>query len=219
MLKERTKRELSKTLDIYRNVAVAISSFPKGEKTSIKDLAEKANVHWNTAKKALIFFHKIGPLVPRFEIIEETLRFEVKEKPSAIDAVEGIFESREMRILTKMMLAKVTEPEKAKKLDSVLTTAERSFLAALIERGYVNSINGNYYLSKRGQSIGSMGLRKIVELNIPLPWETERRQLEMKRRHPSRLQEMHRYKKTLNAPKPIFTQPSRQPDKTKFYVS
>lgn len=205
MAKERKKGDgLSKTLDLYRNIAVAINSFPREEKISVKDLAERANVHWSTAKKALFFFNKIEPLVPKFELIEN-LRFQVKEKPSAIDAVEGIFESQEMRILTKMMLTEATDQEKARKLNEMLTAEERSFLSDLIEKGYVNSINGNYYLSTRGQSLGSMGLRKIVELNIPLPWEIEARTPEERLRPPSRLLKTHRYKITSpNAPKPIY---------------
>ncbi len=225
MSEEKTKdaraQGLGKTLDIYRNIAVAINSFPREKKISVKDLAEKANVHWNTAKKALVFFSRISPLVPRFELMENH-RFEVKEKPSAMDAAEGIFESQQMRILTKMMLAEVTESEKARKLDKVLTTEERSFLADLIEKGYVNSINGSYYLSKRGQSIGSMGLRKIVELNVPLPWDVEARSTGRKMRQPPRLQKPRRYASpSRNLPKPIYKQQPRLPRESKWksYIS
>lgn len=174
-LSETKEKELGKTLDIYRKLAIAINSFPKEEKISVKDLAEKAGVHWNTAKKALLFFHKIAPLIPNFELASN-LRFRVVEKPHAIEAVEGIFESKEMRILTKMMLREATEPQKAlhaHAVKEVITLEEQSVLPNLIEKGYVNSINGCYYLSERGQSLGSMGIRKIVDLNIPLPWEVQ----------------------------------------------
>lgn len=208
---------LGKTLDMYRNVAIVINSYPKGEKISVQDLAEKAKVHWNTAKKALIFFHKIAPLVPKFEMVED-LRFRVKEKPSAMDAVEGIFESQEMRILTKMMLLGIVDIEKASKLNAHLKPEERSYLANLIEKGYVNSINGNYYLSKRGQSIGSMGLRRIVNLNIPLPWETGSQSVETKIKHPLHLKKSIYKSPTLNAPKPIFKHSFPKSEIPRFYT-
>jgi len=171
-LSETKEKELGKTLNIYRKLAIAINSFPREENISVNDLAEKAGVHWNTAKKALLFFYKIAPLIPKFQLISN-LRFRVMQKPHAMAAVEGIFESKEMRILTKMILVKATEPQEARKMKDILTTEERSVLSNLIEKGYVNSVNGKYYLSKRGQSVGSMGIRKIVDLNIQLPWETQ----------------------------------------------
>jgi len=181
------EKKLGKTLEIYRKLAIAINSFQRGEKISVKDLAKRANVHWNTAKKALLFLHSIAPLIPEFEL-ETDLEFRIQKKPNAMKAVEGIFESKELRILTKMMLAEVTEPQKAGKLKDILTPDERSGLTDLIERGYVNSVNGNYYLSKRGQSVGSMGIRRIVELDIPLPWEqTEAPAQKSVIRAPSRL--------------------------------
>lgn len=164
------EKELGKTLNMYRNIAIAMNSFQLKESVSVKDLAKKAQVHWNTAKKALLFFHKIGPLIPKFQL-GSNLRFRVEEKPDAMAAVEGVFESKEMKILTQMMLAEATESQKARRFSDTLTEEERSILPSLIDKGYVNSINGRYYLSKRGQSLGSMGIRRIVELNIPLPWE------------------------------------------------
>ena len=166
---ERFEDSIGKTLGIYRELAIALNSFPKGKTLLIKDLAEKAQVHYNTAKKALIFFHQVDSVIPKFQIQEGA--FKVTSKPSALEAVEGLFESREMRVLTKMMLVDAICAEKAQKLDDLLTKEERDVLPALIERGYVNSIEGMYYLSSRGQSLGSMGLNRIAKLDIPLPWE------------------------------------------------
>ena len=107
--------------------------------------------------------------MPKFQMREG--EFRVVSKPDALQAVEGLFESTEMRLLTKMMLLNAIDSEKAQKFDDILTTEERAILSQLIERGYVNCIEGRYYLSLQGQTLGSMGLSKIVKLNIPLPWE------------------------------------------------
>jgi len=166
---ESLEENLGKTLNIYRELAIALNSFPKGRTLSIKDLAEKAQVHYNTAKKALIFFHQVESVVPKFQVQEG--EFRVVSKPDALKAVEGLFESLDMRVLTKMMLVNAIDSDKALKLDDLLTEEERGILPTLIERGYVNSIEGQYFLSSRGQSLGSMGLSRIVKLDIPLPWE------------------------------------------------
>jgi len=150
-----------------------MNAFQREKNVSIKDLAELAQVHYNTAKKALWFFHQLDSVIPKFEI-EET-GFRIVSKPDALEAVEGIFESLEMRILTKMMLVRATDPDKARRLDDVLTEEERNILPKLIERGFVNSIEGQFFLSARGRSLGSMGLSRIVKLNIPLPWESQAR--------------------------------------------
>ena len=160
---------VGKTLNTYRELAVAMNLFPENDEISIRDLADKANVHYNTAKKAILFFQQLRSVVPKFEI-EET-GFRIISKPNAMEAVEGIFESLEMRVLTKMMLVKAVDPDRARKLDDILKEEERSILPSLIERGFVNSMEGLYFLSTRGQSLGSMGLRRLVELDIPLPWE------------------------------------------------
>lgn len=166
------ERSLGKTLDTYRNLAVTLNSFPKEKEITIKDLAEKAQVHWNTAMKALLFFHQVSPIIPKFKL-RSSLKFQIVEKPGAMEAVEGIFDSGEMRILTKIMLHKATNPANAQKMNKMLSEDEKHLLPDLIERGFVNSTEGCYYLSKRGQSLGSLGLQKIVELGIPLPWEKE----------------------------------------------
>lgn len=216
-LAETKEKKLGKTLDIYRKLAIAINSFPSEETISVKDLAEKAGVHWNTAKKALLFFYKIAPLIPEFDLTSN-LRFRVMEKPRAIEAVKGIFQSSEMRILTKMMLTEATEPQKAMRARKLITAEERSVLPDLIEKGYVNSINGKYYLSKRGQAIGSMGIRKIVDLNIPLPWEIQAgapvHRVGLVSRRPKLL--------SPNVPKPTYPHPiplGSEKSKWKNYIS
>lgn len=163
------EEHLGKTLNIYRQLAIAMNSFPRERDVSIRDLAEAAQVHYNTAKKALLFFHQIDSVIPKFQIEESGFR--VVSKPNALEAVEGIFESLEMRIVTKMMLSNAIDSDKAQKLDEVLTEEERNMLPKLIEKGLVNSFEGRYFLSSRGLSLGSMGLSRIVRLNIPLPWE------------------------------------------------
>jgi hypothetical protein len=169
ILEEPLEDKIGKTLNIYRELAIALNTFQEAENVSIKDLAEAARVHYNTAKKALMFFRQIDSVMPRFEI--EEAGFTVVSKPSALKAVEGIFESLEMRILTKMMLVEADNASKARKLDDVLTEEEKGILPELIERGFVNSAEGMYFLSAQGRTLGSMGLSRIVELNIPLPWE------------------------------------------------
>jgi len=164
---------IGKMLNIYRELAIALNSFPEGTALSIKDLAEKAQVHYNTAKKALLFFYWIDPLIPKFKM--QGRSFKVVSKPNALEVVEGLFESLEMRVLTKMMLLEATDADRARKLDDILTEEEKSILPRLIERGYVNSIEGLFFLSQRGQALGSMGLSQIVKLNIPLPWENKAR--------------------------------------------
>lgn len=173
------ERNLGKTLNIYKNLAVALNSFPKEKEITINDLAEKAQVHWNTAMKALLFFHQVGPVIPKFKL-HSSLKFQIIRKPSAIEAVEGIFDSREMRILTKMMLYKATNPANAQKMNKMFSEDEKHLLPDLIERGLINSIEGRYYLSKRGQSLGGVGLQKIVELGISLPWEEELKEYPLK---------------------------------------
>lgn len=176
MLKEREEREwleekIGKTLKIYRELAITMNSFPREENVSIKDLAEAAQVHYNTAKKALLFFDQLESVIPTFEI--RGTCFRVVSKPNALEAVEGIFESLEMRVLTKMMLVMAVDSEKARKLEDLLTEQEKSILPKLIEEGFINSLEGRYFLSVQGKSLGTMGLRQIVNLNIPLPWEKQ----------------------------------------------
>lgn len=181
--KESPEESIGKILNIYRELAITLNSFPKEVTLSIWDLAKKAQVHYTTAKKALRFLHQIDSLIPKFKIQERY--FKVISKPSALEAVEGIFESLEMRVLTKMMLVEATSPERARKLDDLLTEEEKNILPRLLEMGYVNSIEGQFFLSQRGQSLGSMGLSQIVKLNIPLPWENQTRLIQLETSAPN----------------------------------
>jgi len=74
---------------------------------------------------------------PEIEEVKEKMSKEIGENMEAIDFVDKLFESEQMRAVTKLML-----------LDNTL-------------------------LSPRGQSMASMGMKKLVELGIRLPWEPE----------------------------------------------
>jgi len=162
--------KLGKTLEAYRRISIALNSFPSAERVSIKELATKAQVHWNTAKKALLFFNILRPMVPQFRLESES-KFRIIKKPSAVKAVEGIFESLEMRVVVKLMLKNALEEENALKAEEFLSEEEKQIVQELISKGFINSIEGHFYLSKRGQSLASIGMRKLIELGIDLPWE------------------------------------------------
>lgn len=170
MLSKEKENQLGKTLETYRKVSLALNALPSEERISIKDLALKAQVHWSTAKKALLFFGMMGPLVPKFQMVSGT-KFRILAKPSAIDAVEGVFESGEMRTLVKLMLVEATEEDTAIEVDDFLSAEEKTVLQELVYKGLVNSIEGCFYLSKKGQSMASIGMRRLVELGIELPWD------------------------------------------------
>lgn len=174
-MSESIDAELGKTLDIYRRISIALNAFPRNEKISVEDLARKAGVHWNTAKKAVLLFATIDRITPKFQI-ESKSRLRIIRKPSAIEAVDGVFESLEMRILVKLMLQNATEEETAQKVDEFLNEEEKRVLQELISKGFINSIEGRFYLSRRGQSLASIGLRELVELGIELPWEKSLKQ-------------------------------------------
>lgn len=167
---EKQESKLGKTLEVYRKISVTLNSFPAGEKISVKDLATKSQVHWNTAKKALLFFNSIEPVIPKLRMESES-KFQIIEKPDAVQAVEGIFESLEMRVIVKLMLKNALEQKTALKAEEFLDEEEKGVVQELVSKGFVNSIEGNFYLSKRGQSLASIGMRRLVELDITLPWE------------------------------------------------
>lgn len=85
--------------------------------------------------------------------------------------VDELFESLRMRVLTKMMLAGMTSYEKGSQMCDMLTRDEYKMLSTLVETGFVDWRLGKYYLTRRGCSIGSMGLKKLVDMNVTLPWE------------------------------------------------
>jgi len=185
-LSRRSDSELGKTLEIYRKVSIALNTFPRNEEISIEDLAKKAGVHWNTARKAVLLFNSINKISPRFRMVSKS-KFRITEKPNAMSAVEGIFESLEMRILVKLILLNATEERTASKVTEFLEDKEKQILQELISKGFVNSIEGRFYLSKRGQSLASVGMRELAELGIDFPWEKPSKlmDLEFERRMPS----------------------------------
>ncbi len=66
--------EVGKTLQKYLEIAVALNSFPLNETFTVYQLAEKAGVHYMTAKKALVFFARTMPQVPNFELVKKGKR-------------------------------------------------------------------------------------------------------------------------------------------------
>lgn len=202
------KASLGEALETYRRLAIALNVFPKNREISIKELADQANVHWVTARKALVFFDLVKTIIPKFELTP-SFKFQVIERPSALEAVDGIFESSEMRILTKMMLCRATSPESARSLNEILKKQEFAALERLTSKGFVNVVEGRYYLSRRGISFGSVGLKRITDLGIPLPWEETkttipiiRRETDLKRPSIPRTEE--------NIVRPIYHTPSLQ---------
>lgn len=165
-----SEKELGKTLEIYRRIAIILNGFPRDRTISIGDLAKRADVHWNTARKALLLLNAVNKMTPRFEL-ESASKFRIVKKPNAFEAVEGIFESLEMRIVVKLMLRNATEERTAQQIQEFLREDERQVLQDLVSKGFVNSSEGRFYLSKRGQSLASLGMRELVEYGIELPWE------------------------------------------------
>jgi len=164
------------TLTKYAKVALALNRFPEKKLIAVDALAEEANVHWNTAKKALLFFHKVKPIMPDL-YIQENLKFTVYNKPTAMKSIDTLFASLEMKIATKMILNKITAKERGLKkyeLNKYLGSDEIENISKLIEKGLVNSEEGYYYLSSKGTILGNIGVKEIVNLGIPLPWEETR---------------------------------------------
>lgn len=197
--------ELGKMLETYRKVSIVLNSFPIEEKISVKDLAERANVHWNTAKKALLFFGMLNQLVPRFRM-ESSSKFRVVKKPSAVEVVDGVFESSEMRILVKLMLRNAIDERTAQKIVQ-FSARDNQVLQELISKGFVNSLEGRFYLSKRGQSLASIGIKRLVDLGIELPWDKTQTLTTLPERTIERdhsLWFQGRTRRDINAPKRIF---------------
>jgi hypothetical protein len=67
-------KDVGKTLQKYLEIALALNSFSLHEKFTVNQLAEKAGVHHNTAKKALLFFISTMPHVPDFKLIKKGKR-------------------------------------------------------------------------------------------------------------------------------------------------
>ncbi len=67
-------REIGKTLQKYLEIAVTLNSFPLNETFTVNQLAERAGVHYMTAKKALLFFKTTIPQVPNFKLVKKGKR-------------------------------------------------------------------------------------------------------------------------------------------------
>ena len=66
--------EVGKTLQKYLEIAVTLNSFPLHETFTVSQLAERAGVHYMTAKKALLFFKWTMPHIPDFKLIKKGKR-------------------------------------------------------------------------------------------------------------------------------------------------
>ena len=66
--------EVGKTLQKYLEIAMTLNSFPLNKTFTVSQLAEKAGVHYMTAKKALLFFIKTMPQVPNFKLVKKDKR-------------------------------------------------------------------------------------------------------------------------------------------------
>ncbi len=167
-----SREDLGKVLESYQRIAVSLNGFQENQSISVNELAGSARVHWSTAKKALLFFDAIKTIIPDFELSPDArMKFRIIAKSSAFKAVKSIFGSLEMRVLTKMMLCRAMDPENARSFKEVLEPQEFEVLPELISRGFVNSLEGLYYLSRRGISIGGLGLKKLIDSGIQLPWQ------------------------------------------------
>jgi len=160
-------------LSKYYQVALTLNRFPENTHISIDDLAKQANVHWNTAKKALFFFDTVRLLIPEFTI-DKNNKILINNKPRAVEALDKLFFSPEITITTKMLIGKLTSKERGMDvhhIKKILNQDEVKYLTILIQKGLVNSEEGRFYLSPKGMIIGNFGIRKLSELGIPLPWE------------------------------------------------
>jgi len=66
--------EVGKTLQKYLEIAMTLNSFPLHETFTVSQLAERAGVHYSTAKKALLFFIQTLPHVPNFKLVKKGKR-------------------------------------------------------------------------------------------------------------------------------------------------
>jgi predicted transcriptional regulator len=168
------EEELGNTLSKYAQVAISMNRFPEKTPISIREIAEEAKIHWNTTKKALIFFESIAPIIPKFEFIENKGKIQLLKKPKAIIALNKLFSSMEMKITTKMMMEKITSKDRGAKMKDLIKFLEEKevkYLTNLLQKGLINSEEGRFYLSSKGKLIGNLGIKKLVNLGTLLPWE------------------------------------------------
>ena len=89
-----------------------------------------------------------------------------------------MYESDEMRVITKMMLKKITNKQRGLKMEELKNFIynDISTIYSLLEKGYINSENGVFFLSFRGTILGNTGIKKILDLGLSLPWEEKSRE-------------------------------------------
>ena len=62
--------DLPENLEKYFRIALNMNSFPIGVDIPISELAKKAGVHINTAKKGLLFFYELNKIgIPTIKFI------------------------------------------------------------------------------------------------------------------------------------------------------
>lgn len=165
--------DFGSTLTKYFHVALAMNYFPENSEISIEELADTAQVHWNTAKKAMMFFGAVKPIIPDFKI-ESNSKIRIKKKPEAMLVLDAIFLSLEFKITAKMLLEKLTSKERGQDITTLtrfLNHEELDYLPMLTQKGLVNTEEGFFYLSDKGSLVGNIGVKKIADIGIPLPWE------------------------------------------------
>lgn len=196
------KELLGETLLKYREIATIMNSFPLDQEISVDQIAEVANVHWKTAKKALAFFCLSKPIIPDFTI-DNNFKIRIVKKPQAMKAIDIHFESDLMKILTKMLIKKMINLKRGLTIDLMklfLLKQEIGFIPSLIEKGYINSEEGVYYLSERGKIIANMGIQKITDMGYQLPWDEVKDNFRVLCKNP-----LKTYSNSLYSKKTMFT--------------
>jgi len=87
--------------------------------------------------------------------------------------IAKVFQSPQMRALTKMSVFEATAAKKAKDWDELkLTRDEIEILPKLAENDWIQKTHENkIFLTKKGASLASFGIKRLVELEVPLPWD------------------------------------------------
>ena len=80
--------------------------------------------------------------------------------------IDKLFSSLELRLLTKMMVYGAVNVQNARTFKNILTPRELEVLPRVIEKKYVAVVDDKYYLTKRGASIASFGMKKLAEKGL-----------------------------------------------------
>jgi hypothetical protein len=99
----------------------------------------------------------------------------LKEKIDYERVLKEVFQSPQMRAITKLRLAEAITPETAKRPEEFeLTNEERSILPLLAENNWIEKTHENkIFLTKSGVDLSAFGLKRLTELEVPLPWDPE----------------------------------------------